>query len=141
MNSNSKLVRLFYSYFGSFGVAALLLALLGCHIESVYRFILPTAVALVIPAFLNVFLLCSKHQSKAELWLNRASYGVAATLCTLGSYSAFGIYNSWKILVLATVVILAVYVAFGIPLFILADRREKRKLQAMNEKFMENTEE
>ncbi len=139
MNSTSKLVRLFYSYFGSFGVAALLLALLGCHIESVYRFILPTAVALVIPAFLNVFLLC-KHQSKAELWLNRASYGVAAILCTLGSYSAFGIYNSWKILVLATVVMLAVYVAFGIPLFILADRREKRKLQAMNEKFMGNTE-
>lgn len=141
MKIKSKSLRLFYSYFGSFGPAALVFAICGYQMESLYRFLVPTAVALVIPAFLNVFVLCSKHQSKAELWLNRASYGLAAILCTLGSYSAFGIYDSWQILVLATVVMLAVYVAFGIPLFILADRREKRKLQAMNEKFMENTEE
>ena len=137
---NSKLSRLFYSYFGSFGVTALVFAIAGSQTESMYRFILPTAVALVIPAFFNAFLLC-RQQSKAERWLNRASYGLAAILCTLGSYSAFGIYKSWKIIILATVVMLAVYVAFGIPLFILADRREKRKLRAMNEKFMENTEE
>ncbi len=141
MKIKSKSLRLFYSYFGSFGPVALVFSIWGYQIESLYRFLLPTAVALVIPAFLNVFLLCDKHQSKAELWLNRASYGLAAILCTLGSYSAFGIYDSWQILVLATVVMLAVYVAFGFPLFILADRREKRNLQAMNEKFSENTEE
>lgn len=141
MNVKSKLTRFYISYLVSFGAAALVFSTLG-YIDAIfYRFLFPTAVALVLPAAINALVLCRRPQSSSELWLNRATYGLALIICNLSSYSAFGIYNSWKILFLATAAMLGVYALLGIPLFILADRREKRNLNAMNRVFKDNAEE
>ena len=141
MTIKSKLVRFLYSYFVSFGAAALVFSALGYFSETFYRFLFPTAVALILPAVINALVLCQPSQSFAELWLNRVTYGMSLVICNLSSYSAFGIYNSWKILFLATAVMVGVYVLLGIPLFILADRRVKRNIDAMNGVFKDNAEE
>lgn len=140
MTIKSKLLRFIYSYYVSFGAAALVFSALGYFSETFYRFIFPTAVALVLPALINALVLCRRPQSSSELWLNRATYGVALVICNLSSYYAFGIYNSWKILFLATAAMLGVYAILGIPLFLLADRREKRNLHTMNDVFKDNKE-
>ena len=89
---------------------------------------------------INALVLCRRPQTSQELWLGRALYGMALVLCTLLSYSAFGLYKSWKIVLLAGAVMVGLYALWGIPLFILADRREKRNLNAMNERFKDNFE-
>ncbi len=140
MNVKSKFTRFYISYLGSFGAAALIFSVSGYFDENFYRFLLPTAIALVLPAAINALVLCRRPQTSQELWLGRALYGMALVLCTLLSYSAFGLYKSWKIVLLAGAVMVGLYALWGIPLFILADRREKRNLNAMNERFKDNFE-
>jgi hypothetical protein len=140
MNVKSKLLRFFYSYFGSFGASALIFSVAGYFNETFYRFLLPSAIALVLPAAINALVLCRRPQTFAELWLGRALYGLALVLCTLLSYFAFGLYKSWEIVLLAGAVMVGLYALWGIPLFILADRREKRNLHTMNEVLKDNKE-
>ena len=141
MTVKSKLLRIFYSYFGSFGAAALIFSACGYVNEIFYRFLFPTAIALVLPAVINALLLDPKGKNSAELWLNRATYGVALVICNLSIYYAFGIYTSWKTMLLASGVMIGVYVLWAFPLFLLADRRIKRNIDTMNSVFKENTEE
>ena len=128
-----------YCYFCSFGPAALVFTICGYLDDTFYRFLLPTAVSLLVPAVMNVLLFYKPSKSPAQRWLNRATYCTMAIVSTLAIYNAFGIYRSWKILLLATAAMVGIYALFAVTMWYFADRREKRKLQAMNEKFMENT--
>ena len=99
------------------------------------------SICLMVPAAMNVLLFYKPSKSSAQRWLDRATYGTVAIISTLAVYSAFGIYNSWQILLSATAVMVGIFAIFAVPLWYFADRREKRNLQAMNEKFSENIEE
>ena len=141
MRFKNRGYHFFYCYFCSFGPAALLFTICGSLDDIFYRFLLPTAVSLMVPAAMNVLLFYKPSKSSAQRWLDRATYANVAIISTLAVYSAFGIYNSWQFLLLATAVMVGIFAIFAVPLWYFADRREKRNLQAMNEKFSENIEE
>jgi len=141
MKTEYRFLRFIVCYFGGVGGATVMLTLLNAifdipkYEQSITAFslsFLPVAAATV--------LLIRDGLDSFELWARRIINAFFDITCITLVYAAFGILNTPQKMVLGFALGLIGNLALSIPLFIILDRRSKKKLEEINKKLKENSE-
>lgn len=139
MTFENKYFRLAYTFFASYGIAIFILLPFVSIVGDRLRILLPTlAVILIFPSVLNM-LLFSRHETDAKKrWYKRIYYMIGTVTWATFIFVLFRYFDSTFKVLLGVGVMILCNLLVGIPLFILADRRERKNIEAINKKLQEN---
>ena len=143
LNSNVKFknrcVRFLFSYFFTLGMAAYLViiyaAVLGARI---YPVLPALSVSLLFPNLLAVLLFYTPESDEKTRWCKRILFIIGSTLYTCLVFILFRHYDSVLKVIAGLGASIFVELLIGVPLWIIADRREREKIEAINKKLQEN---
>ncbi len=141
MNAKKLLRRFIHAYLCGAGGASVVLVLLSSKIapELIVGILKSTTVALV-PVAATAVLMLREGLDSFELWSRRIICSLLNTCCIVFSYTYFEVFSERQEITEAFIYTLGGILLISIPLYIIADRRNKKKLVAINEKLKENKE-
>ena len=141
MKFNNKFIGFVVSYFCGVGGFAVFITILNALVGYVK---LVPALASVTVSFIPVaavsVLLLREGLDTFELWARRIINALFDITCITLSFVAFGVFRTAEQIALAFLIGLVGNLLVTVPLFIIADRRSKRKLEEINKKLRENSE-
>lgn len=143
LNQNVKFknrcVRFLFSYFFTLGMAAYLVifyaAVLGTRI---YTVLPAVSVSLLFPNLLAALLFYTPESDEKIRWRKRILFIIGSTLYTCLVFILFRHYDSILKVIAGLGAMIFVDLLIGVPLWIIADRREREKIEAINKKLQEN---
>ena len=110
-------------------------AVLGARIYTV----LPAlSVSLLFPNLLAVLLFYTPESDEKTRWCKRILFIIGSTLYTCLVFILFRHYDSVLKVIAGLGASIFVELLIGVPLWIIADRREREKIEAINKKLQEN---
>lgn len=136
---NNKFYRFLFLYFLTFGASAFMLLTISLFIDKINfeNMLRAFAIGFIAPTTLNI-LWFSKTPDIVELWIKRIYYCIISMGWISACISVFNNgFNLYKF-TLSFGVGLAVTLILGIPVWLIADRRQKKKLEEINLKLQEN---
>jgi len=139
MKFNNKLFGFFVSYFCGVGGFSVFITIINALIG--YDEIVASLAAMTvacIPVSAVTVLLEYEGLDPFELWAKRIINALFNITCITISFFAFGVFDTAKQIALAFILGLTGNLAITIPLFIILDHRNKRKLEEINKKLKEN---
>ncbi len=141
MNAKKLLQRFIYAYLCGAGAASVILVLLSSKIapELIVGILKSTIVALA-PIASTAVLMLREGLDSFELWSRRIICALLNACCIVLSHTYFEVFSERQEITEAFIYTLGGILLLSIPLYIIADRRNKKKLKAINEKLKENKE-
>jgi len=139
MTFKNKYFRLVYTFFASYGIAVFVLLPFIPIVGEKLRILLPIlAINLVFPSVLNMLLFSRSEPDVKKLWYKRIYYMIGTVTWATLIFVLFRYFNSIFQVLLGLGVMIVCNLLVGVPLFVLADRRERGKIEAINKKLQEN---
>ena len=145
MNAKKMLKRFIcaylYAYLCGAGGASVILVLLSSKVapELIVGILKSTIVALV-PIAATAVLMLREGLDSFELWSRRIICALLNTCCLVLSHTYFEVFSERQEITEAFIYTLGGILLLSIPLYIITDRRNKKKIKAINEKLKENKE-
>ncbi|MBE6692944.1 MAG: hypothetical protein E7586_06485 [Ruminococcaceae bacterium] len=141
MNAKKLIQRFIYSYLCGAGGASVILVLLSSKIEPEFlASSLKSTIVALIPIAATAVLMLRDGLDSFELWSRRIICALFNTCCIVFSYTYFGVFSERQEITEAFIYTLGAILLLSIPLYIIGDRRNKKKIKAINEKLKENKE-
>lgn len=133
MKIDNKFLRFVICYVLEVGAFAILLLLLHPLTDSDFMFcILKSLVIALLPTTAVSTLLLREGLDNIELWARRFLNAIFSITCINLTFMAFGIFSNTSKLIFAFCLGLLVNIIVCVPVFIIIDRRNKRKLEEIN---------
>ncbi len=141
MKFNNRFIGFVVCYLVGVGSGTVTLTLFNAIFEfSKYEQAIAAITVSVIPVAAATVLLLREGLDSVELWARRILNAVFNMTCVTLTFAAFGVLNTPEKMALSFALGLAVNFLLNVPLFIILDRRNKRKLEEINKKLKENSE-
>jgi len=136
---NNKFLKFLICYFLMFGASTLLLVIFSAVFEKFpfENFIRALSIGFIPPDIMNTFW-WKKGIDKVELWIKRVYYCIITTVFNAVCITTFNLDLGWKLFVSTFVAMFIMMLITIIPIWIIADRREKAKLEEINRKLQDN---
>lgn len=135
----NRCVRFVFSYFFALGMAAFLLVIYSAVFGARIFTLLPAlSVSLFCPSVLATLLFYTPEADEKIRWCKRIIFVTASTLYTCFVFIIFRHYKSVTMVLVGFGAMFLVELLIGVPLWIIADRREREKIEAINKKLQEN---
>ncbi len=136
---NNNFLKFMICYFLMFGASTLLLVIFSAVFEKFpfENFIRALSIGFIPPAIMNTFW-WKKGMDKVELWVKRIYYCIITTVFNAVCLTAFNLKMGWKFFAVTFAAMFIMMLITIIPIWIIADRREKKKLEEINQKLQEN---
>ena len=140
MKIENKFLRFIVCYFCGVGGAAVSLTLINAIIEvSNYIQIISAITVSMLPVATVTVILTREGLDSFERWARRIINSFFNITCITLAFATFGVLNSPKKILIGFALGLIGNLLLSIPLFIILDCREKRKIEEINKKLKENS--
>ena len=141
MKIENRVLRFIICYLGGIGSATVMFTLLNAIIGVPKYEQSITAITLsFLPVAAFTVLILREGLDSFELWARRIINAVFDITCITLGFAVFGVLNTPEKMVLGFSLGLVGNLLLSIPLFIIMDRRSKRKIEEINKKLKENSE-
>lgn len=139
MTFKNKYFRLMYTFFASYGIAVFVLLPFIPLVGERLKVLLPVlAINLIFPNLLNMFLFSRREPDVKKLWYKRIYYMIGAVTWATLIFVLFRYFNNIYQVLLGLGVMILCNLLVSVPLFIFADRYERKNIEAINKKLQEN---
>jgi len=135
----NRCVRFLFSYFFALGMVAFLLVFYSTVFGAKIYTVLPAlCVSLLCPSILAALLFYTSEQDEKVRWCKRIIFVTVSTLWTCFVFIIFRHYKSVAMVLVGFGAMFLVELLVSVPMWIIADRRERGKIEAINKKLQEN---
>lgn len=135
----NRCVRVVFSYFFALGMAAFLLIIFSAVFGArIYTLLPAMSVSLFLPSILAALLFYTPEADEKIRWCKRIIFITCSTLYTCLVFILFRHYDSVIKVIAGLGAMVLVELLIGVPLWIIADRRERKKIEEINKKLQEN---
>ena len=140
MKIENKFLRFIVCYLCGVGSATVTLTIFNAMIEvPKYDQIITAITISMFPVAAVTIILTREGSDSFERWTRRIINSFFNITCVTLTFAVFGVLNSTEKMVIGFVLGLIGNLLLSIPLFVILDRREKRKLEEINKKLKENS--
>ncbi len=135
----NRCVRFVFSYFFTLGMAAYIAIVCAVALGTRIYTVLPAlSVSLFLPNILAALLFYTPEADEKIRWCKRIIFVTCSTLYTCLVFILFRLYDSVIKVIAGLGAMVLVELLIGVPLWIIADRRERKKIEEINKKLQEN---
>ncbi len=139
MKLENKFLRFIVCYLCGTGSATAMITLINAIIDiSKYEQIITAITIAMLPVAAVTVILTREEADSFERWAKRIFNSIFNMTCITLALAVYGILNSPKKIAVGFALGLIGNLLLSIPLFIVLDRRVKRKLEEINKKLKEN---
>ncbi len=135
----NRCVRFIFSYFFTLGMAAYIVIVCAVALGTrIYTLLPALSVSLLLPNILAALLFYTPEPDEKIRWCKRIIFITCSTLYTCFVFILFRHYDSIIKVLVGIGAMIFVELLIGVPLWIIADRREREKIEEINRKLQEN---